>query len=372
MLCGCSPFDSAAGEDSEFRRAVLRSRTRHANPFFDFEPWPSVSPLAIDLIQQLLVVDPGARLTAAETLEHPWLSLHVLPGAVRVNGSGSNPAERALLHTRRALATRDAMSAFERAVFAHILKRLGPAERAVLDAGIAAARAAPERRGAAGTAETAEASAADAATTAAANVAAEPATATAAEKGRTRPVELELELDAIAACTRNMFVTNGRIGSAFERFCGAPRLSATSAAAVAGTTAAGAEEEPLSVDARNIDSVLQLCPAPRSVTRPMALAHALARVAAERGDDIGALSVKTRSAVKSDVDALFGHIGGSGCVRLERAAFEELVRSHCFYWRPARLQWRGRDGDASAQESKATEGGGGHSAASAEKVCGNV
>ena len=345
MLCGCSPFDSAAEEDTEFRRAVLQSRTRHANAFFDFEPWPSVSPLAIDLIQQLLVVDPRARLTAEETLEHPWLSKRVLPEpgpeGERVERSGSDPAERALSHMRRALATRDAMSAFERAVFYHILTDLEAAERAVLDAGIAAVRAAPERAELSGAA----------AKVAALDDAAETAAATAAKEGLTRAAELEL--DAIAACTRNMFTTNERIDSAFERFCSPPPPQALSAAA---SKAAAAEEELLSVNALNIDSVLKLDPPPLAVSLAVALAHALARVAAERGDDVDALSTEACSAVESDVEALFARAGGPACVRLERAAFEELVRSHCFYWRPARLQRRGRDGGVSAWESGA-EGG---------------
>ena len=33
-----------------------------------------VSPKCIDFLQQLIVLDPGSRLTAAEALEHPWIT----------------------------------------------------------------------------------------------------------------------------------------------------------------------------------------------------------------------------------------------------------------------------------------------------------
>lgn len=40
---------------------------------FDDPVWDSVSLDAKTLIQQLLVVDPDSRLTAAETKRHPWI-----------------------------------------------------------------------------------------------------------------------------------------------------------------------------------------------------------------------------------------------------------------------------------------------------------
>jgi serine/threonine protein kinase len=43
---------------------------------FGFPPtyWSAVSEQAKDFIRRLIVVDPAARMTLAEALEHPWLA----------------------------------------------------------------------------------------------------------------------------------------------------------------------------------------------------------------------------------------------------------------------------------------------------------
>lgn len=37
------------------------------------QPWPSVSNLAKDFVEQILTVDPSERLTAGQALKHPWI-----------------------------------------------------------------------------------------------------------------------------------------------------------------------------------------------------------------------------------------------------------------------------------------------------------
>lgn len=37
--------------------------------------WQGVSPLAIDFLQRVLMLNPATRLSAAQALAHPWLQL---------------------------------------------------------------------------------------------------------------------------------------------------------------------------------------------------------------------------------------------------------------------------------------------------------
>ncbi|CAO2822349.1 unnamed protein product [Amaranthus hypochondriacus] len=67
LLCGSRPFWSRT--ESGIFRAVLK-----ADPSFDEEPWPTLSPEAIDFVKRLLNKDYKKRLTAAQALSHPWLS----------------------------------------------------------------------------------------------------------------------------------------------------------------------------------------------------------------------------------------------------------------------------------------------------------
>uniref|UniRef100_A0A2P2MDY8 non-specific serine/threonine protein kinase n=3 Tax=Rhizophora mucronata TaxID=61149 RepID=A0A2P2MDY8_RHIMU len=69
LLCGSRPF--WARTESGIFRAVLK-----ADPSFDENPWPSLSPEAIDFVRRLLNKDFRKRLTAAQALSHPWLANH--------------------------------------------------------------------------------------------------------------------------------------------------------------------------------------------------------------------------------------------------------------------------------------------------------
>ncbi|KAM4605961.1 serine/threonine-protein kinase H1-like [Polymixia lowei] len=66
VLSGSMPFE----DDSRTRlyRAILRGRCS-----FHGDPWPSVSDLAKDFIQRLLMLDPNTRLTAEQAVRHPWV-----------------------------------------------------------------------------------------------------------------------------------------------------------------------------------------------------------------------------------------------------------------------------------------------------------
>lgn len=71
MLSGCMPFASARHSCS-------------GNFTMKGEDWDQTSPEAKDLISRLLVIDPEERLSAAQVLEHRWLSLchespHTMP-----------------------------------------------------------------------------------------------------------------------------------------------------------------------------------------------------------------------------------------------------------------------------------------------------
>ncbi|KAG6496595.1 hypothetical protein ZIOFF_044463 [Zingiber officinale] len=66
LLCGSRPF--WARTESGIFRAVLR-----ADPNFVDSPWPDVSPEAKDFVKRLLNKDYRKRMTAAQSLTHPWL-----------------------------------------------------------------------------------------------------------------------------------------------------------------------------------------------------------------------------------------------------------------------------------------------------------
>ncbi|KAL1554706.1 cyclin-dependent serine/threonine protein kinase [Salvia divinorum] len=69
LLCGSRPF--WARTESGIFRAVLK-----ADPSFEEDPWPNLSPDAIDFVKQLLNKDYRKRLTAVQALSHPWLAGH--------------------------------------------------------------------------------------------------------------------------------------------------------------------------------------------------------------------------------------------------------------------------------------------------------
>lgn len=66
LLCGSRPF--WARTESGIFRAVVK-----AEPNYDEEPWPNLSPEAKDFVKRLLDKDPRKRMTAAQALCHPWI-----------------------------------------------------------------------------------------------------------------------------------------------------------------------------------------------------------------------------------------------------------------------------------------------------------
>ncbi|KAJ8549183.1 hypothetical protein K7X08_032890 [Anisodus acutangulus] len=66
LLCGRRPFWDKT-EDGIFKE-VLRNK-----PDFRRKPWSNISNSAKDFVKKLLVKDPRARFTAAQSLSHPWV-----------------------------------------------------------------------------------------------------------------------------------------------------------------------------------------------------------------------------------------------------------------------------------------------------------
>merc|ERR1712235_209583 len=68
LLCGFPPFRSQNRDQNELFDIIVRGE-------FDFLPpyWDNISDSAMDLIRKLLVVNPKKRLTAEQTLKHPWI-----------------------------------------------------------------------------------------------------------------------------------------------------------------------------------------------------------------------------------------------------------------------------------------------------------
>ncbi|CAK5265048.1 unnamed protein product [Mycena citricolor] len=69
LLCGYSPF---RGEDPN----TLMKETMEGRIEFHAKYWKKISEEAKAFVRRLLIVDPGARPTAAEALEDPWLTTH--------------------------------------------------------------------------------------------------------------------------------------------------------------------------------------------------------------------------------------------------------------------------------------------------------
>ncbi|ORZ21029.1 kinase-like domain-containing protein [Lobosporangium transversale] len=68
LLCGYTPFDRQNSMDE--MHAIL-----HAEYHFEpIEYWEGVSETAKSFVSRLLTVDPDLRMTAAEALQHPWLT----------------------------------------------------------------------------------------------------------------------------------------------------------------------------------------------------------------------------------------------------------------------------------------------------------
>ncbi|XP_072307416.1 serine/threonine-protein kinase H1-like [Eucyclogobius newberryi] len=67
VLSGSAPFEDESR--AKLSRAIVRGKYS-----FSGDPWPRVSDPAKDFIARLLLVDPRARLTADQALQHPWVA----------------------------------------------------------------------------------------------------------------------------------------------------------------------------------------------------------------------------------------------------------------------------------------------------------
>lgn len=81
MLCGFPPFEDDC----------LYDQIASGTYAFDAEQWRSVSSLAQDLVQKLMHVQAAERLTAAESLKHPWI-LPALDADPTAGDKGAAPA----------------------------------------------------------------------------------------------------------------------------------------------------------------------------------------------------------------------------------------------------------------------------------------
>ncbi|CAH8466817.1 unnamed protein product [Schistosoma rodhaini] len=74
MLCGFAPFRSTDRRQSKLFESIKRGHFVFLSPY-----WDNISSHAKDLITALLVITPKSRLTARETLAHPWVFGSGLP-----------------------------------------------------------------------------------------------------------------------------------------------------------------------------------------------------------------------------------------------------------------------------------------------------
>ncbi|KAJ1328718.1 hypothetical protein BSLG_009953 [Batrachochytrium salamandrivorans] len=75
LLCGYMPFDLKSKGTHQELDNILNAKFK-----FDDEYWSEISDHAKEFIRNLLIVDPGHRLTAKQALAHPWLaSIGVVP-----------------------------------------------------------------------------------------------------------------------------------------------------------------------------------------------------------------------------------------------------------------------------------------------------
>ena len=68
LLAGYPPFWSS--NDEKLLLSILQGNYSMPSPY-----WNNVSNEVKDLVQRLLVVEPGHRLTASEALKHPWMQM---------------------------------------------------------------------------------------------------------------------------------------------------------------------------------------------------------------------------------------------------------------------------------------------------------
>lgn len=63
---------------SPIAKVLLFPAASHPGPFarqFPSPEWDTVTPEAKDLINKMLTINPSKRITAAEALKHPWISV---------------------------------------------------------------------------------------------------------------------------------------------------------------------------------------------------------------------------------------------------------------------------------------------------------
>lgn len=96
-----APACSPASQGLEDRRGGL-GQARQTWPLCPFQfpspEWDTVTPEAKDLINKMLTINPSKRITAAEALKHPWISVRLFqpsPGR-RPGPSGSCPTPHGL------------------------------------------------------------------------------------------------------------------------------------------------------------------------------------------------------------------------------------------------------------------------------------
>ncbi|TGZ49266.1 hypothetical protein CRM22_010916 [Opisthorchis felineus] len=87
MLCGFAPFRSPDRRQSQLFESIKRGVFVFLSPY-----WDEISQGAKDLVNRLLVVTPRKRLTAIETLTHPW---------VYFEGCSDNPGRSSKLEKSR-------------------------------------------------------------------------------------------------------------------------------------------------------------------------------------------------------------------------------------------------------------------------------
>ncbi|XP_011792483.1 PREDICTED: serine/threonine-protein kinase H2 [Colobus angolensis palliatus] len=66
LLSGFLPFDDES--QTRLYRKILKGKYNYTG-----EPWPSISHLAKDFIDKLLILEAGHRMSAGQALDHPWV-----------------------------------------------------------------------------------------------------------------------------------------------------------------------------------------------------------------------------------------------------------------------------------------------------------
>ncbi|XP_013410075.1 serine/threonine-protein kinase DCLK1-like [Lingula anatina] len=69
LLCGFPPFVSQSNDQDELFDKIMEGTFDFPSPY-----WDDISESAQDLIEGLLQVDPGTRMSATQMLEHPWVA----------------------------------------------------------------------------------------------------------------------------------------------------------------------------------------------------------------------------------------------------------------------------------------------------------